>query len=85
MLQAVVASLEQSQSPAQLRENLLRVRQVTEQFRTIRREAFQKTYAPPAPGQTNAAQPVAPAAAPSGLAPGNYVYDPASGQLRPTQ
>lgn len=53
MLQAVVASLEQSQSPAQLRDNLVKVRQTIEQMKAIRRQAFDKTYpqqaAPPAP------------------------------------
>lgn len=86
MLQAVIASLEQSQSPAQLRDNLVRVRQTIDQFRTIRRQAFDKTY----PQQPQVGAPAQPQAAPqaqpsSALPPGNYVYDPASGQLRPAR
>lgn len=91
LLQSVLGSLSQSQTKEQLVYNLNRLNTVIDQYRDLKRQAYQQDVARfgaanvpnPETGKLPTQAGSGAPSAPYPVAPGNYIYNPATGKLEP--
>jgi len=92
LLQSVWGSVEQSQSPAQLKANLGKIKQLRQQYQSLKKQAYDQDVARfgkanvPDPETGQLPQSAAPqAAAPEAPKSGNYRFNPETGTLEPME
>lgn len=92
LLQSTWGSVEQSQSPAQLKANLTRIKQIRQQFQQLRQRAYDMDVA--RYGKANVPDPVTgqlpgkatqPQASAPAVKSGRYRYNPQTGDLEPVE